>query len=97
MTFTFDDMVEAAAVRFALTAGWSFPHELHRQQARDVLEAAKVPELLNYVWQMEGKIHRTKLVLAWAVDAVEANGIPQMPEMPELEGEDDGGVGGEVT
>ena len=67
---TYDEMVEAAATRFALLSGWTFPQPIHKVQAREVLDASGVPKLLERMVLLEDSHSRTFNVLTWALDQV---------------------------
>lgn len=89
-------MIEATATRLALMSGWSFTQELHTRQATQALEAAKVPQLIDRLNELEDSISKAEDILVWAVGMlgnVRAGtfNVAELDSMPELlPGEPDG-------
>lgn len=61
-------MIDAAAIRLALEAGWTAPQDIHIEQAQQALEAAQVPKLLARNGELEDSLFRASSVLAWTME-----------------------------
>lgn len=68
----YEDMVKAAAVKLALSSGWTSPQPIHLTQAHEALQAASVPEMITRLAELEDSTRRVLGIMEWATEHIKS-------------------------